>query len=75
MEKQRCFWCNLNNKIIYETNKTFSVLSDIISKDLKKKGMKFVGTTIIYSYLQAIGIIDSHEENCYLYSPVSSKKV
>ena len=36
-------------------------------KDLIKKGMKFVGTTIIYSYLQAIGIIYSHDKECYLY--------
>ncbi|MBQ2270434.1 MAG: DNA-3-methyladenine glycosylase I, partial [Firmicutes bacterium] len=41
-------------------------LSDRISKDLKKRGMKFVGTTIIYSYLQAVGIINSHEDGCYL---------
>ena len=41
--------------------------SDTISKDLKKRGMKFVGSTIIYSYLQAIGLIYSHEEHCYLY--------
>ena len=33
----------------------------------KKKGMKFVGTTIIYSYLQAIGVVNSHDENCDLY--------
>ena len=52
---------------IYETNKTNSLLSDEISKDLKKRGMKFVGTTIIYSYLQAIGIINSHEKNCFMY--------
>lgn len=53
-------------KIIYELDKTSSKLSDEISKDLKKQGMKFVGTTIIYSYLQAVGIINSHENNCYL---------
>ena len=56
-----------NNKILYETNKTTNYLSDNISKDLIKRGMKFVGSTIIYSYLQAIGIIYSHEEGCYLY--------
>ena len=33
----------------------------------KKRGMKFVGSIIIYSYLQAIGIINSHEEDCFLY--------
>ena len=40
---------------------------DQISKDLKKRGMKFVGTTIIYSYLQAVGVVDSHEEGCFLH--------
>lgn len=54
-------------KIFYETGKTHSELSDKISKDLQKRGMKFVGTTIVYSYLQAIGVINSHEENCFLY--------
>ena len=39
-------------------------LSDKISKDLKKRGFKFVGSTIIYSFLQAIGIIDDHIEGC-----------
>ena len=55
------------DKIIYETNRTTNELSDAISKDLKKRGMKFVGSTIIYSYLQAIGLIYSHDEYCYLY--------
>ena len=54
-------------KIIYETDKTTNDLSDKISNDLKKRGMKFVGSTIIYSYLQAIGIINSHEKNCFLH--------
>lgn len=54
-------------EIIYETDKTTSPLSDTISKALQKRGMKFVGSTIIYSYLQAIGIIYSHEESCYLH--------
>ncbi len=56
-----------NNKIIYETDKTTNQLSDNLSKDLKKRGMKFVGSTIIYSYLQAVGIIYSHEKECFLY--------
>ena len=55
------------DKIIYETDKTTNELSDAISKDLKKRGMKFVGSTIIYSYLQAIGLIYSHDKHCYLY--------
>ena len=44
--------------------RTHSELSDTISKDLKRRGMKFVGTTIIYSYLQAIGIVNGHGEEC-----------
>ncbi len=55
------------DKIIYETDKTTNDLSDMISADLQKRGMKFVGSTIIYSYLQAVGIIYSHDEECYLY--------
>lgn len=53
-------------RIIYETNRTTNDLSDAISKDLQKRGMKFVGSTIIYSYLQAIGVIYSHEKDCYI---------
>ena len=56
-----------NDTVIYEIDKTTNELSDLISKDLQKRGMKFVGSTIIYSYLQAIGIIYSHDKNCYLY--------
>lgn len=55
------------DKILYECDKTTNELSDMISEDLRKRGMKFVGSTIIYSYLQAIGIINSHEKNCFLY--------
>ena len=43
---------------------TRSNLSDKISADLSKRGMKFVGTTIIYSYLQAIGMINDHDKDC-----------
>lgn len=57
-------------KTFYETEKTTSELSDKISKDLKKKGMKFVGSTIIYSYLQAIGVIYSHDKECFMYKEI-----
>ncbi len=56
-----------NNEIIYEVGKTTNWLSDKVSNDLKKRGMTFVGSTIIYSYLQAIGIINSHEKECFMY--------
>ncbi len=45
---------------------TRSPLSDKISKDLKKRGMKFVGTTIIYAYLQAVGLVDDHILSCHI---------
>ena len=46
---------------------TSSPLSDAISKDLKRRGMKFVGTTVMYSYLQATGVINAHSSACDLY--------
>ena len=58
-------WSFTNNQTIYEFDKVSSELSDIISRDLKKRGMTFVGTIIIYSYLQAVGIINSHESQCF----------
>lgn len=60
-------WHFTGGKTIAECHKTSSPLSDAISADLRKRGMKFVGTTIVYSYLQAIGVINSHEEGCYLH--------
>ncbi len=63
-------WSFTNNKVLKNTTGkiiTSSSLSDEISKDLKKRGMKYVGTVIIYSYLQAIGIIDDHDQNCFKY--------
>ncbi len=56
-----------NGNVFYEVGEVKSLLSDSISSDLVKRGMKFVGSTIIYSYLQAIGVIYSHDESCYLY--------
>lgn len=44
-----------------------SCLSDEISKDLKRRGMKFVGSTIVYSYLQAVGVINAHGTDCFCY--------
>ncbi len=60
-------WGFTQGKVVYENDKASSPLSDAISKDLKKRGMTFVGTTIIYAYLQAVGVICSHENGCYLY--------
>lgn len=60
-------WSYTEGKTIINKDDIFkstSELSDKISKDLKKRGMTFVGSTIIYSYLQAIGIINDHELKC-----------
>ena len=56
-----------NDKTIFETDRTTNDLSDAISNDLQKRGMTFVGSVIIYSYLQAIGVIYSHDKDCFLY--------
>ena len=58
-------WSFTSGKILRETGFTHSPLSDAVSKDLRTRGMKFVGTTIIYSYLQAVGIINSHDCHCW----------
>jgi len=57
-------WHFTDNKIIYHVYETKNELSDEISKDLISRGMKYVGSTIIYSYLQAIGIINDHDKDC-----------
>lgn len=66
-------WSYVNNKPIKnhfnDISKipTNTPLSDKISKDLKKMGFKFVGSTIIYAYMQAIGLVNDHTKECYLY--------
>ena len=45
-------------------------LSDLISKDLKKRGFKFVGTTIIYAHMQATGMVNDHVVGCFRYKEV-----
>lgn len=60
-------WAFTDSKVIKRTsseNISSNELSDKIAKDLKRRGMSFVGTTIIYSYLQAIGIINDHDFTC-----------
>lgn len=45
-------------------------LSNAISKDLKKRGFKFVGTTIVYAHMQATGMVNDHEISCFRYNEV-----
>jgi len=44
---------------------TTSPLSDVISKDLRRRGMKYMGSVTVYSYLQAVGVINDHEPQCF----------
>ncbi len=60
-------WSFTNGGVVCENDKTRSQLSDILSKDLKRRGMSFVGSTVAYSYLQSIGVINSHDNECYLF--------
>lgn len=60
-------WGFTQNQVLREPGDlrlTHSPLSDAVSKDLQGRGMKFVGTVIIYSYLQAVGVINGHDLTC-----------
>ncbi len=48
-------------------------LSDTISKALKKKGFKFVGSTVIYAYMQAIGMVNDHMKTCFRYDQIKTQ--
>jgi DNA-3-methyladenine glycosylase I len=48
-------------------------LSDRISKDLKKRGFRFVGTTILYAFLQAVGVVNDHSRECFLCPPAAAR--
>ncbi len=66
-------WNFVNNRPIRNQFKTISELpaktelSDMISKDLKKRCMNFVVSTIIYAFMQSIGIVNDHEVSCFRY--------
>ena len=47
-----------------------TALSDTISKDLKKRGFKFVGSTVVYAHMQATGMVNDHEISCFRYEEV-----
>ena len=48
--------------------------SDALSRDLKKRGFRFVGSTIVYSFMQAVGLVDDHLPSCYLYGIIPPKR-
>lgn len=53
------------NRFTRETRPAKTELSDKISKDLAKRGFKFVGSTIVYAYMQGIGMVDDHDVTCF----------
>ena len=50
-------------------------VSDAISKDLKRRGFRFVGSTIVYAFMQAVGMVNDHLVNCYRHAPLASAKL
>lgn len=60
----------INNLTSISQIPTKTEISDKISKDLKKRGMSFVGSTIIYAYMQAIGLVNDHTVDCFRFNEV-----
>ena len=54
----------------YRKGPANTTLSDALSKDLKKRGFKFVGTTVVYAHMQATGMVNDHEISCFRYEEV-----
>ena len=71
-------WSFVNNMPIQNDFKSIeyvpskTVLSDRISKDLKKRGFKFVGSTIIYAFMQAVGMVNDHLVGCFRYKELNA---
>jgi DNA-3-methyladenine glycosylase I len=72
-------WSFTNNKPIHNKFESLeeipakTKLSDLISKDLKKRGFKFVGSTIVYAHMQATGMVNDHIKSCYRYKEIIEK--
>ncbi len=70
-------WAYSENKtIVYKRSQknvipSRNILSDLISKDLRKRGFKFMGSVCVYSFLQACGIINDHEETCQKFQEIN----
>lgn len=69
-------WSFTKGKTIIYNNRpngmmqTQSKLSDIIAKDLKKRGFKFLGSVLVYSFIQAIGMVNDHDTTCYMFNEI-----
>lgn len=72
------FWGKVGGRTVvndvsdYKTAACHSDISEALTKELKKRGFKFVGSTTVYSFLQACGVIDDHENGCWCKAGVSS---
>ena len=70
-------WSFVNHKPIQNSVKIYkeapatTAISDALSKDLKKRGFKFTGSTVVYAHMQATGMVNDHEVNCFRYAEVS----
>ncbi len=70
---KKYIWGFVNNKPIINARRNLqevpanTEVSDAMSKDLKKRGFKFVGSTICYAYMQAVGMVDDHVKGCFRY--------
>lgn len=62
-----------NNFKNYKDAPANTPLSDALSKDLKKRGFKFVGSTVVYAHMQATGMVNDHEVNCFRYKEVQTQ--
>lgn len=61
----------INNKVEnYKIAPPTTAISDVLSKDLKKRGFKFVGSTVMYAFMQATGLVNDHEVTCFRYHEV-----
>lgn len=71
-------WCFVNGAPIQSHWQSFKEMpvtsseSDALSKDLKKRGMKFVGSTIIYAFMQAVGMVNDHLISCWRYQKINA---
>jgi DNA-3-methyladenine glycosylase I len=74
---EKYIWGFVDGKPIQNQCKTIgdippkTLLSDKLSKDLKKRGFKFVGSTIVYAYMQATGMVNDHATDCFRYKEVA----
>lgn len=75
---EKYIWGFVDGKPIQNQCKTMAdvppntALSDKLSKDLKKRGFKFVGTTVVYAHMQATGMVNDHATDCFRYKEVAA---